>query len=161
MRSGRAARGIGSGMSVADFNTKMDQGRMGHVGLPESMAMLFHTLGKSLVGYESSVEPVVAERLTQTEYFEVPAGKVIGLKQVATGFAPDGEFAALTFLAALTVEEEGDIIQIQGKPSLEVKLLGTNGDLATVAIAVNAVPCVYAAEPGLKTMLDLPIITAF
>ena len=52
---------IGSGMTVADFEAKMAAGRMGHVGLPESVGMVFDTLGRKLARYESSVEPVVAE----------------------------------------------------------------------------------------------------
>jgi hypothetical protein len=44
-------------------------------------------------------------------------------------------------------------------PDLEVRLAGTNGDIATVAIAVNSIRCVYEAEPGLVTMRDLPIVT--
>ena len=42
---------------------------------------------------------------------------------------------------------------------LEVKLKGTNGDIATVAIAVNAIRRVKEALPGLVTMPDIPIVT--
>jgi 4-hydroxy-tetrahydrodipicolinate reductase len=150
---------IGSGMTVADFNAKMAEGRMGHVGLPESIGMIFDTLGKDLANYESSVEPVIAQKLTKTDYFEVPAGQVKGLKQVAHGYSADGEFVTLTFIAALAMEDDGDVVQITGKPNLEVKLKGTNGDLATVAIAVNAVRRVMEAAPGLVTMRDLPVVT--
>ena len=45
---------IGSGMTVEAFMAKMAAGRMGHVGLPESVGMVFHTLGKHLVRYESA-----------------------------------------------------------------------------------------------------------
>jgi len=62
----------------------------------------------------------------------------------------------LTFMAALETGEEGDTVQIFGKPDLEVKLKGTNGDIATVAIVVNAVRRVREAPPGLATMRDLP-----
>ncbi len=152
---------IGSGMSVGEFLAKMASGRMGHVGLPESVAMVFDTLGKSLAHYESSVEPVVAERPTKTSFFEVQPGDVIGLKQVARAHTAEGEFLKLTFIAALDAGEEGDTIQISGRPELEVKLTGTNGDIATVAIAVNAVRRVIEAKPGLVTMRDLPIVTAW
>ena len=54
---------------------------------------------------------------------------------------------------------DGDTIRISGKPDLEVTLHGTNGDLATVAIAVNAVQRVVQAAPGLVTMRDLPVVT--
>jgi len=150
---------IGSGMTVDDFMAKMDAGRMGHVGLPESVGMVFDTLGKKLARYESSVEPVVAEQLVKTDYFEVQPGQVKGLKQVARGYSEEGEFLTLTFIAALDAGDDGDTIQISGKPDLEVKLKGTNGDIATVAIAVNAVRRVKEAAPGLVTMRDLPIVT--
>jgi hypothetical protein len=152
---------IGSGMTVADFEAKMAQGRMGHVGLPESVGMVFDTLGRKLAHYESDVEPVVAERLVKTDYFEVQPGQVMGLKQVARGYTDEGEFMTLTFIAALEAGEDGDTITITGKPDLEVKLKGTNGDLATVAIAVNAVRRVKEAAPGLVTMRDLPIVTVW
>ncbi len=150
---------IGSGMTVDAFTAKMTQGRMGHVGLPESMGMVFHTLGKKLVRYESSVEPVLAERFVKTDYFEVKAGQVRGLKQVARGYTDRGEFMTLTFVAALGEDGEGDVIQITGRPNLEAKLTGTNGDIATVAITVNAIRRVKEAGPGLVTMCDLPIVT--
>jgi hypothetical protein len=65
----------------------------------------------------------------------------------------------LTFVAALEAGEDGDTVRITGKPDLEVALKGTNGDLATVAIAANAVRRVVEAPPGLATMRDLPLVT--
>ncbi len=152
---------IGSGMSVGDFEAKMAAGRMGHVGLPESMGMVFDTLGRRLERYESGVEPVVADKPVRTDYFDVQAGQVKGLKQVARGYTADGEFMSLTFIAALEAGDEADTIKISGLPNLEVTLKGTNGDIATVAIAVNAVRRVREAGPGLVTMRDLPIVTCW
>jgi 2,4-diaminopentanoate dehydrogenase len=151
---------IGSGMTAEAFQAKMAAGRMGHVGLPESVAMVFDTLGQKLVHYESTVEPVLADRDIQTDHFEVRAGQVRGLRQVARGYGEEGEFVALTFIAALEAGQDGDTVKISGKPDLEVTLKGTNGDLATVAIAVNAIRRVKEAPPGLVTMRDLPIVTA-
>ncbi|MGD9144681.1 MAG: dihydrodipicolinate reductase [Anaerolineae bacterium] len=152
---------IGSGMTVEAFNAKMAEGRMGHVGLPESVGMVFDTLGRKLARYESAVEPVVADDAVATEHFEVQPGQVRGLKQVAKGYTDEGEFMTLTFIAALEAGEDGDTVKITGKPDLEVRLKGTNGDLATVAIAVNAVRRVKEAAPGLVTMRDLPIVTTW
>jgi 4-hydroxy-tetrahydrodipicolinate reductase len=150
---------IGSGLTVDEFMAKMAAGRMGHVGLPESVSMVFDTLGKKLERYESGVEPVVADQLVTTNHFTVQPGQVRGLKQVARGFTDEGEFMTLTFIAALDAGEDGDMIKLTGKPDLEVSLKGTNGDIATVAIAVNAVHRVKEAAPGLVTMRDLPIVT--
>ena len=150
---------IGSGMSVKDFRAKMDGSRIGHVGMPESVGMVFDTLGKKLVRYESSIEPMVADRPIKTEHLEVQPGEVRGLKQVVRAYTDEGEFLTLTFIAALEEEEDGDTIKITGKPDLEVKLKGANGDVATVAIAVNAIRRVREAAAGLVTMRDLPIVT--
>ena len=161
LRRGPFQAKIGSGMTVKEFQAKMDAGRMGHVGLPESVAMVFHTLGKKLARYESSVEPVVADKRVKTDFFDVEPGRVRGLKQVARGYTDAGEFVTLTFIAALDMEKEEDTVKITGKPNLEVTLKGTNGDIGTVAIAVNAIRRVRDAPPGLVTMRDLPIVTAW
>jgi 4-hydroxy-tetrahydrodipicolinate reductase len=152
---------IGSGLSVEEFNIKMAVGRMGHVGLVQSAGMIFQTLGRRMVHFESTVEPVTADQRIQTPYFDVAPGRVRGLKQVARAYAPEGEFLTLTFVAALDAGGEQDVIAITGKPNLEVTLKGTNGDLATVAIAVNAIKRVSEAAPGLVTMRDLPIVTSW
>ena len=159
LRRGPFQAKIGSGMTVEAFRAKMLGGRMGHVGLRESMGMLFHTLGTELVRYENRVEPMVAETRIQTAFFDVHPGQVRGLKQVARGYSPEGEFATLIFVAALDWPENEDTIRITGTPNLEVKLHGTNGDIATVAIAVNAIRRVVEAAPGLVTMRDLPMVT--
>jgi 4-hydroxy-tetrahydrodipicolinate reductase len=151
---------IGSGMSVDDFRAKMAEGRMGHVGLPQSTAMLFDTLGKKLVRFENSVEPVVADAPVKTDFFDVQPGQVRGLHQTGHADTEDGEFVSLTFRAALDEEPDGDTITVKGLPDLTVKLQGTNGDLATVAMAVNAIRRVQEAAPGLATMRDIPIVTA-
>jgi hypothetical protein len=151
---------IGSGMTVDDFRAKMAEGRMGHVGLPQSTAMLFDTLGKKLVRFENKIEPVVAETQVTTEFFDVPPGRVRGLHQTGHAFTEDGEFVSLTFRAALDELPDGDTITVKGRPDLTVRLQGTNGDLATVAMAVNAIRRVKEAAPGLVTMRDLPIVTA-
>jgi 2,4-diaminopentanoate dehydrogenase len=150
---------IGSGMTPEAFQAKMALGRMGHVGLTESMGMLFSTLGRELVRYEAAVEPLLAERRVVTDFFDVPEGRVIGLKQVATGEDSHGEFVKLVFVAALDHPVDHDTVLIKGLPDLEVTLQGTHGDLATVAIAANALTRVCAAAPGLVTMADLPIVT--
>lgn len=150
---------IGSGMTVEGFEARMAAGKMGHVGLPESIGMIFDTMGKELVDVESNVEPIVAEAVVETDHVRVEPGQVKGLRQLALGYAEEGEFVRLTFVAALEAEDEGDTVKITGDPNLEVKLHGTNGDVATVAIVVNAIPQVLASAPGLVTMRDVPMVT--
>ena len=150
---------IGTGMSVDEFNAKMAEGHMGHVGLTQSIGMVFDTFGKKIARYESSVEPVVAKEPVKTNFFDVKPGQVRGLKQVARGYTSEGEFMSLTFIAALGEPDDKDTLVIRGVPDLDVTLHGTNGDIATVAIIGNAVRRVKEAAPGLVTMRDLPIVT--
>ncbi len=159
LRRGPFQAKVGSGLTPEVFMERMEAGRMGHVGLLESVGMIFDTLGRKLIRYESSVEPVIADRQIDTEHFSVAPGFVRGLLQTATGYDDDGPFVQLTFEAALDADGDGDIIRIEGKPELEVHLQGTNGDLATVAIAVNTLGQVTKSPPGVMTMRDLPIVT--
>ncbi len=152
---------IGSGLTPAQFSARMAEGRMGHVGIPESTAMIFSTLGKELVKFENDVVAVIAESPVSTPYFDVQAGQVRGLHQTSTAHTRDGEFVSLTFRAALDEEPDGDTITIRGRPDLVVRLQGTNGDLATVAMAVNAIRNTRNAAPGVVTMRDLPIVSIF
>ncbi len=158
-RRGPFQQKIGSGMTVEEFRSRVQAGRLGHVGLRESAGMVMHTLGKSLQRYEEKVEPLLAERPIRTSYVEVQPGQVRGLRQEARAYTEKGEFLALTFLASLEAEEEGDTIRISGRPNLEIRLQGTNGDIATAAILVNAIRRVRKAPPGLWTMADLPVVT--
>jgi 4-hydroxy-tetrahydrodipicolinate reductase len=156
---------IGSGMTVEGFEARMAAGKMGHVGLPESMDMVSDTLGRPLTHREYHVEPVVASRLIRTDHFEVEPGRVAGLRQVGRGYTDQGEFLTLTLLASLDLGDDDaggpwNTIRITGEPDLEVRLKGVHGDMATVAIAVNAIRGVQEAPPGLVTMRDLPIVTA-
>jgi 4-hydroxy-tetrahydrodipicolinate reductase len=58
-------------------------------------------------------------------------------------------------------------VEVRGEPNytVDLQLLGTNGDhntaglKATAMRLVNAVPSVVAAPPGLLTALDLPLVT--
>jgi hypothetical protein len=54
-------------------------------------------------------------------------------------------------------------VTIQGTPRLHVEFppsFMSGGLLATAAHAVNAIPAVCDAAPGVRTFLDLPLITA-
>lgn len=158
-RRGPFQEKIGAGMTVEQFEARMAAGEMGHVGLEESMGMVFEALGWELVEIASDVEPLVARERMATEHVRVLPGEVRGLRQVACGYSGGGELMRLTFVAAVEMEDEGDVISITGRPNLQVRLQGTNGDLATVAVVANAIPKVLDAAPGLVTMRDLPVVT--
>jgi 4-hydroxy-tetrahydrodipicolinate reductase len=159
LRRGPFQKKIGSGLTKEEFKAAMAQGRMAHVGLVQSVGMIFDTLGKKLVKYEETIDPVLAQKAIKTDFFEVEPGQPCGLKQVARAYDEKGEFLTLTFIAALDSDVDEDRIKISGQPNLNVVLKGTHGDVATRSIAVNAIRRVKEAAPGLVTMRDLPIVT--
>jgi hypothetical protein len=60
--------------------------------------------------------------------------------------------------AYLGAPESYDSVRIEGSPTLHVKALGGyHGDIATHSIAVNSIPKVLRASPGLHTMLSLAL----
>ncbi len=159
LRRGPFQNKIGSGLSPEAFQKQVESGRLGHVGLRESMHMIFDTLRVVLEDYRENIEPIVATRTIQTPHVRVEPGQVCGLRQRAVGMHAGRPFVELIFEAALENEQDGDAIEIQGVPSLSVHLNGTNGDLCTTAIAVNALPRAVEAPAGLLTMRDLPLLS--
>ena len=151
-------RKIGSGMTVEEFRSAVQGGRMGHVGLRESFDMVADAFGWSFDRVEETIEPVVASKPVETRFFKVPPGRVVGVSQSIWGISKGEEKLRLNLQMYLDAENPGDSVEIDGVPSLKFRVEGgIPGDEATVAMVVNMIPKVLEAEPGLKTMKDLPI----
>jgi 2,4-diaminopentanoate dehydrogenase len=158
-RRGPFQKKIGASMTKEAFKQAMASGRMGHVGLPESMAMIFAAFGKKLVQYKETIVPVIAKKETSTDFFNVAVGQCLGLRQTAKGIDEAGNvFCKMTFVAYLENKEDRDTIKITGNPDLKVTLEGTNGDIGTAAITINAIKRIVDAPAGLQTMKDLPLV---
>jgi 4-hydroxy-tetrahydrodipicolinate reductase len=68
----------------------------------------------------------------------------------------------LVFRATIGEPEPRDRVFIQGTPSIDMAIEeGVNGDTATCAIIVNAIPVVIQAPAGLRTMADINPISFF
>lgn len=118
LRRGAFQSKIGSGLTEEQFREKTATGRMGHIGLNESAAMVFQSFGKRLDRIDGDIQPIIAGQRTITDHFDVPAGDVIGLDQELYAFDGDREFLYLHFVAALDAQNEGDRIRIGGSPEL-------------------------------------------
>ncbi|MGH9381230.1 MAG: NAD(P)H-dependent amine dehydrogenase family protein [Thermoanaerobaculia bacterium] len=148
---------IGAGLTVEAFEQGVAAGRIRHVGLPESIAMIGAGLGWELDDIAETIEPVVAEERVASAELAVEAGQVCGLRQL--GFGREGERVRvrMEFEARLGVTASFDEVEIQGSPSLRSRIdAGIPGDVATASVVVNAIPRVLAAPAGLITMKDLP-----
>jgi len=151
-------RKIGAGITVEEFQHKVEEKKLGHVGLLESLVMIADTLGWDLVINET-IEPIVAKNSLKTEYFEVEPGKVAGIFQTVTG-AKNGEIRLkLVLRMEIDAKEQFDRTQIFGEPDVDMKIQnGVFGDDATVAIVVNLIDAVVDAPPGFLTMKGLPFL---
>jgi hypothetical protein len=147
---------VGVSLTSAQFASLKAEGRLGHVGLPESVAMIAAGLGWALQRVEQTLEPVIAPRPLDSALGQVAAGKVQGQHQIARGFVAGQERITLELKMALEAPDAGDFVQLDGPEPVHSAVHGVQGDVATAAIVVNAIPNVLAAVPGLLTMLDMP-----
>lgn len=134
-------RKVGAGMTLAAFEEGVATGRIGHVGLPESVAMIADALGWSLEAIRETIEPVA------------DGAEVRGLHQVATGSHDGRPVITLDLTMAVGAPDPRDVVEIEGEPPLRFTAAGgIHGDAATCALAVNAIPSVLAAAPGLTAV---------
>ena len=150
---------IGSGMTVEEFHAQVKAGVIKHHGLPESVGMVADGLGLEVAKIEEVIEPVIAKERVKTDYFDVPAGKVVGVRQVAHGFSAAGKVNVdLELEMYLGAPDSVDTVSITGTPNLTLTVPGgTHGDLATAAITVNCIPALFEMRPGLRTSKDTPM----
>jgi hypothetical protein len=149
-------RKIGLGVSRHEFDERARAGKLGHVGLFESTALIATALGWELDEIRQEIHPVVADRDLSTEHVRINAGEVCGLRQDAFGMAGR---ALITIHLEMSVgpDEPRDTIQIAGEPPVDLVIRdGLHGDLATVGRAINHIDDVSEAPPGLTTVLGLP-----
>jgi 4-hydroxy-tetrahydrodipicolinate reductase len=149
---------VGAGLTVEEFQQEVNAGRIKHHGLPESAAMIGQGLNIALDEITETIEPMVAKHDVTTQYLDVKAGQVAGVKQICRATQGGEEKLYLELRMYVGAHDPADTIWIKGVPDVQLTIPGgTHGDLATVAIAVNAIPSVYRATPGLLTMIDIPI----
>jgi len=155
---------VGAGMTRAEFQSAIrDHQISGHVGLEQSASMLADAIGWKLGSVEiGRVEPVIAQKATSEGYVKIPAGRVAGVKQSARGLVGGKPLIELNFAAYVGSEEEYDQVEIDGIPPVNCRISPcVHGDHGTVAMLVNMVPKVANAPPGLLTMKDLQLPSAF
>ena len=150
-------RKVGAGLTVEEFQKRVTEGTVKHVGLPESVAMLSDGLGLDADTITETIEPVVATEPIRTEAVEIQPGQVTGIHQVARGISHGEEKIYLELNMYVGAAGASDTIELSGEPNLRMVIPGgTHGDLATASISVNAIPALLAAPAGLRTGRDLP-----
>ena len=155
---------VGAGLTKGEFQSAIKNHQIsGHVGLEQSVSMLADAIGWKLDRVEvGDVEPVIATKATNEGYVKIPAGRVAGVRQSAKGLARGKPLIELDFAAYVGSEQEYDLVEIDGTPPVNCKISPcVHGDHGTVAMLVNMVPKVVNAPPGLLTMKDMQLPSAF
>ncbi|HVN07717.1 MAG TPA: dihydrodipicolinate reductase [Patescibacteria group bacterium] len=149
---------IGAGTDPEEFRNQVAAGTLKHHGLPESVAMVADGLGYELDDIIEKIEPVIATARVVTEFLTVEAGQVAGVQQIARGIEDGQDKIHMELKMYVGAGSSIDTIELKGVPSLTLTVPGgTHGDLATAAIAVNAIPVLLEANAGLRTSRDLPM----
>ena len=151
-------RKIGSGLPPAEFRRLFEQGRAGHAGLKESLALVAHCLGWSPTQIVETGDAVAAVHHIRTQYLEVKKGLTCGLHQRAEATVNGLVCLTLDLKMYLDAKNPHDAVQIEGEPPLDIVIKGgVAGDLATVAALVNTAPRLLAVPAGLRLMTDLAV----
>ncbi len=134
---------------------------VGHVGFPESIHMISEALGLGVDRIVQSREPIVSKVYRETPHVKVQPGMVAGCAHIGIGYRGNQEVVRLIHPQQihphLEKQDTGDYIDIYGKPEIHMAIKPEiAGGIATMGVAVNMIPHVVAATPGLKRMIDLP-----
>ncbi|MEV0378373.1 dihydrodipicolinate reductase [Nonomuraea sp. NPDC050643] len=133
----------------------------------ESVQLVADALGVRLDEIEEQDEYELS-----TEEYEIVAGRVRKGTVCASRWVFSGLVRERPFMTVEVVykadatrvrrwPDPGFSIHIEGVPQMTVRVDEVSHGLAAAAAhAVNAIPSVCAAEPGIRTLLDLPLATA-
>jgi 4-hydroxy-tetrahydrodipicolinate reductase len=160
---GSVMRTQGVGTTPEGFEKGLQDGSIvGHIGFPESIQMIADALGWKLDRIEQTREPIISKTHRETPYVKVEPGMVAGCRQVGYGIM-NGEVVITLehpqqIHPGLEGVETGDYIDIEGTPNIHMAIKPEiPGGIGTIALAVNMIPAVMDAEPGLKNMTQMPV----
>jgi hypothetical protein len=153
---------IGAGLTREQFQKKVDDGTVRHVGLAESISMIADAMGWKLDRITDEIQPKIATQTVASEFLAVDPGYVCGIVQDGIGYRLGKPIITLHMEAYLGAPESFDAVEVTGSPALKMKIAGgVHGDVATASITVNSIPKILEVAPGLHTMRDMPIPSYF
>jgi 4-hydroxy-tetrahydrodipicolinate reductase len=159
-------RAQGVGLTPEAFERGLADGSVvGHHGFPQSIGMIANALGWKIERIEETREPILSRQRRKTGLVTVEPGCAAGCLHSAVAYCRGRPVITLVHPQQLHPQLEGvqtgDLIEIEGSPALRLEgRPEIPGGTATAALAVNMIPRLLAAEPGLKSMTDLPVPAA-
>jgi hypothetical protein len=144
----------------------------------ETVSAMARAIGVEIDNVELTVECAVALTDRDLGFLQIPAGSVAGIDAIWSGMhgtRPVAELRTTWTLGTILGHPQepewslanGYLIRISGDPNVKLKMSFAppdfdNFDIGTTTAmpAVNAIPAVVSARPGVFTPLDLPIVAA-
>jgi 4-hydroxy-tetrahydrodipicolinate reductase len=120
----------------------------GHYGFAESIHLIADAVGWQITRIEETREPIIARVRRETAFAVVEPGQVAGCNHRAVAYRE--EQPVITLMHPQQLQPQ---IRLAGSPEIP-------GGQGTVALAVNMIPRVLDATPGLHTMAELPVPAA-
>src|SRR5687768_1882 len=102
---------IGAGLTREQFQKKVDDGSVRHVGLTESVSMIADALGWKLDKITDEIQPKLASETVTSEYLAVDPGYVCGIVQDGVGYRGDAAVITLHMEAYLGAPESYDSVE--------------------------------------------------
>ncbi|MCL2204745.1 MAG: 2,4-diaminopentanoate dehydrogenase [Defluviitaleaceae bacterium] len=153
----------GVGISVAEFDKGVADGTLaGHVGFAESVAMIATGMGLETDGFKQQMKPIVTSIDRTSPYGFAPAGHLAGVNMTGQGLKNGKVIIDMYHPQQIEPEMEGthtgDYIELQGNPPISMQITPEiDGGLGTIAMCINCIPQTINADPGVITMLDIPV----
>ncbi len=153
----------GIGISVDEFKKRKAEGTMsGHVGFAESVGMMAEGLGLKVDKFSQDMNPITTDVDRKSPHGFAAAGSCAGVAMEADATLSNGMKIRMEHPQQIEPEQvgiqTGDYVIIKGTPSVNmVNSPEVEGGLGTIAMCANMIPQVINAEPGLQTMITLPI----
>ena len=153
----------GIGISVEEFKERKANNTMsGHVGFAESVGMIAEGLGLKVAEFSQDMNPITTDVDRKSPYGFAAAGSCAGVAMTAEAVLDNGMKVHMDHPQQIEPEQvginTGDYVIIKGTPNVNlVNSPEIEGGLGTIAMCANMIPQVINAEPGLVTMIDLPI----
>lgn len=141
-------RKTGRGLTSEAFDDAVREGKVGHVGLPESARQIAVGLGWPWDGpVTETLDPVI------------DGSFVSGTHQTAQLITENGS-VVLDLVMAWEPSDASDTIIIEGEPPVRLVIQGGyHGDHGTTAQLLAAIRVVDALPPGFHRPVDLPVNT--
>jgi hypothetical protein len=156
-------RRLGIGFGPADFAAGVAAGTItGHIGFPQSMRIVARALRLELERVERHIEAIEAEAEHRLAGFIVRPGESAGFRQRYVGVVGGRPWFEALFLGHVDPEGAGlqtrDEISITGDgPPLRLAVEpGINPQAGAPSVIANSLERLVAAEPGWRTVADLP-----